>query len=354
MLVVGAGQAGLAIGRELALRDIPFAIVDGADEVGAAWRARWDSLRLFTPRRFSALPGLALPGDPEGYPGKDEVADHLSSYADRHQLPIHLRTPVVRLSAAGGWVRQDGYRADTSAGPVVARQVVVATGPFQRPRIPRFARDLGGGIHQLHASDYRDPTQLPDGPALVVGGGNSGVQIAAELAVGRPTTLAVGSRHPHLPLRVAGRSVFAYLDAVGALSARGDRPVGRVLQRLSEEEPLVGDTPGRLRRRRGVALTGRIVGAGEGRLRADDGSSHRPRSVIWATGYTPDFSWIDLPVIGTDGAIRQRSGVSDLPGLYTIGMPWQRTRGSALLGWVGRDAAHLAARIETVSTVAET
>lgn len=346
VLVVGAGQAGLAIAAELTRRDIPFVSVDGAGEIASTWRSRWNSLRLFTPRRFSALPGLPLHEDPEGFPGKDEIADYLGDYHDRLRIPVHLRTPVVRLTSADPSAGSGRFRADTPAGPTVARQVVVATGPFQRPRIPRFAAGIDRGIRQVHASAYRNPDDLPDGPAMVVGGGNSGIQIAAELARDRPVTLAVGARHPYLPDRVAGRSVFAWLDRVGAMSTPVDSLGGRVLRHLGSREPLIGETAGRLRRRHGVRLIGRIVDTVDGRLVGEDGSSHRPHSVVWANGYAPDFSWIDLPVIGADGSIRHHCGKTDLPGLYTLGMPWQRTRGSALLGWVGRDAAVLAADLE--------
>ncbi len=353
-LVIGAGQAGLAMGNELARRDGSFLIVDGATEVGAAWRSRWDSLRLFTPRRFSSLPGLPLPGDPEGLPSKDEVADYLTTYQDRLELPVRLRTPVTRLSRAEEPEHLGGYRADTPAGTVIARQVVVATGPFQRGRVPGVARGLDPSIDQVHAVDYRNPSPLPEGPVLVVGGGNSGVQIASELACNHEVTLAVGARHPWLPERIAGRSIFVWLEAAGVMSVGTDTAVGRRLRRAGQREPLVGATPRRVQRRSGVRLTERIVDLRDGRPVTSGGERLRPRSIIWATGYAPDYSWIDLPVLGADGSIRQRAGSSDLPGLYTLGMPWQRSRGSALLGWVGRDASELAETIEPGAATAST
>ncbi|MGH3321058.1 MAG: flavin-containing monooxygenase [Streptosporangiaceae bacterium] len=345
VVVVGGGQAGLGFGHELAARGVSFLIVDAGKGPGASWRTRWDSLRLFTPAGLSALPGLPFPGPPEHLPTKDEVADYLAAYHSNFDLPVRWRTPVHRLAAGG-----EGYVLQTPCETLTARAVVVATGPFQRPRLPRAARSLDDEVCQVHSSAYRRPDQLPDGPALVVGGGNSGLQIADELARTRPVTLALGSRHPFLPERVAGHSVFSWLDRLGLTRISRGSLLGRYLRR--HEEVIVGDSPRLLARRRGVRLVGHVVATRDVALVATDGSVHRPRAVVWATGYVPDFSWVDLPVVAEDGWIRQEAGRTALPGLFTVGLPWQRTNGSALLGWVGGDAARLtddvAAHAETV------
>lgn len=335
VIVVGGGQAGLALGRELLGRGLSFLIVDAGDGPGSSWRGRWDSLRLFTPARLNSLPGLPFPGDPDRLSGKDAVADYLADYAVRFHLPVRWRTRVRRLTGDPG-----RYVLHTSGGTVTAPQVVIATGPFQRPWLPPAAGRLGDAVYQIHASAYRNPEQLPYGPALVVGGGNSGLQIADELSRTRLTTLAVGSRHPYLPERIAGRSVFRWLDRLGLMAIGRSSRLGVYLRR--QEEVIVGLTPKKLRRRRGIPLTGRVVACTNEALITGDGTVLRPRSVVWATGYVPDFSWVELPVVAEDGWIRQDRGRTELAGLYTLGLPWQRSSSSALLAGVGRDAALLA------------
>lgn len=344
VIVVGAGQAGLAMGRELDRRGLSFLIVDAAEGPGATWRGRWDSLRLFTPAACDSLPDFPFPAPPDHLPGKDEVADYLARYRDNFDLPVRWRTPVRRLTMCEPAATSAAYALRTPTETLTARQVVLATGPFQRGWVPPVADRLGDDVYQLHVSDYRGPDQLPEGPALVAGAGNSGVQIADELARYGPTTLAVGGRHPYLPIRLAGRSVFRWLEHLGLLRIRRDSPLGVLLRR--RREVMVGDRPRRLRQRHGIRLAGRVDACGSGVVRTRDGAMHRPRSVIWATGYVPDFSWVQLPVLTDDGWVRQRGGRSELPGLYTLGLPWQATNGSALLVGVGRDAARLAADID--------
>lgn len=338
IVVVGGGQAGLALGRELALRGTDFLIVDAGASPGRSWRARWDSLRLFTPAAYSALPGLPFPGPPEALPTKEQVADYLAAYYAHFALPIRWNAPVRRLARGdpGSGAR---YAVDTPTEVLTADHVVVATGPFQTPWRPSAATQLDESVYQVHAAGYRNPGQLPEGPALVVGSGNSGVQIADEIARTRPTTLACGRRQPYLPQRIAGRSAFWWGTRLRLMTTTRGSVMGRLLRRRGE--PLVGNSPSRLRRQ-GVSLTGRVIAAAGDTLHTADGRTHRPRAVVWATGYAPDFSWVDLPVLDCHGRIRQRDGITELPGLYTLGMVWQRINGSALLGWIGHDAAYLA------------
>ncbi len=337
--VVGGGQAGLAAGRELVDRDVDALIVDASAGPGEVWRRRWDSLRLFTPAAYSSLPGLAFPGPPDALPGKDDVADYLGAYAARFDLPARWSTPVTRLRRAG-----DRFALTTASGEqLTARQVVVATGAHQRPWRPALADRLGGDVLQLHTAAYRNPGQLPDGPVLIVGGGNSGVQIAAELAATHLVTLALGTRTPVIPARVAGRSVFHWLDALGLLRIPTESRLGRRAARAPE--PVIGDAPQRLRRRLGVRLVGRIVAAGGRAITDVDGGVHRPATVVWATGYRADWSWIDVPgALDADGLLVQRCGVTPVPGLSTIGLPRQCTSGSAMFTGLGPDATALATR----------
>jgi putative flavoprotein involved in K+ transport len=335
VLVIGGGQAGLAMGYHLAQRGIDHTILDAGERIGGVWRGRWDSLTLFTPARYSALPGMDFPGDPEAYPGKNAVADYLEAYASRFSLPVRSGERAVSLRGEpGGYeveVRQSGRRYE-------ARQIVVATGPFQHPFIPAIAQDLVPDVVQLHSSDYRGPAQIPPGSVLVVGGGNSGVQIAEELSRTHRVHLSVGTRMPRLPQRVLGRSVFWWLEGAGLLDVDVQSRLGR---RMSRTETLIGSSPAGLRRH-GVDVRGRMERASGVTASFADRQSVLVESVVWATGFRPDYSWLDVPVLDPGGVPIHRRGISAVPGLHFLGLPWLHTRGSALIGWVGRDAAHLA------------
>jgi putative flavoprotein involved in K+ transport len=339
VIVVGGGQAGLAIGYFLAQQRRDFTILEAAGEPAAAWRARWDSLKLFTPARYDALPGLPFPGDPDRYPGRDEVADYLTGYARHFELPVELDSPVRAIRKSDG-----GYLVELDDRTNEADQVVVATGPFQVPFVPGLAESLDPAVVQMHSTEYRSPDAIPDGRVLVVGGGNTGFQIAEELAASREVHLSIGSRQTPLPQRILGRDLFWYLDATGLIRKARDSRVGR---RMEGRETLIGSTPWAIRRRHGVRLHGRAVAAAGSAVRFSDGAKLKVDAVIWATGFRVDHSWVHLPVFDDTGRLAHRRGVTDTPGLYFLGLTWQYTRGSALLGWVGDDAEHIAQQIDS-------
>ncbi len=339
--VVGAGQAGLAIGYFLAQQKRRFTILEAADSVGAAWRTRWESLVLFTPRRYSALPGLAFPGDPDAYPTRDEVIAYLEQYALTFDLPIQLNSRARVLSALEG-----RFVVGLEDGRVAADQVVVATGPFQQPNTPAVAGKLAPDVFQTHSTGYMRPSDVPEGTVLIVGGGNTGYQIAKELSGTHRVHLSVGSRQTPLPQRILGRDLFWWLTKTGLIEKTIDSRLG---QRLQHRDTLIGSSPRELRRRYGTDLKPRVVGA-QGRIvRFADESELDVDAVIWATGYRPDYSWIDAPVIDPEGRVQHRRGVTDVPGLYFLGLSWQHTRGSALIGWVKEDAEFIAGRIAAYS-----
>ena len=337
VVVVGGGQAGLAIGYFLARQGRRFAILEAGDAVGTAWRERWESLVLFTPRRYDALPGLAFPGDPDGYPTRDEVVSYLELYAKRFELPIEFNSPVLFVTRSN-----DAFAVELPDRRIEADQVVIATGPFHAPNMPALAERLAPEVFQTHSAGYRRPSDVPDGQVVVVGGGNTGFQIAKELAATRTVKLAIGSRQTPLPQRILGRDLFWWLTKTGLLKKTVDSRIGR---RAQQRDTLIGSSVRELKRRHAVEVKPRVVAASDRKLSFADGSELEVDGVIWATGYRPDHSWIVASVTEMDGSLRHRRGVTDVPGLYFLGLSWQHTRGSALLGWVKDDAEFIADKI---------
>jgi putative flavoprotein involved in K+ transport len=340
VVVVGGGQAGLAMAWHLARQGRRFVVLEAGPEVGHVWRSRWDSLKLFTPAQYDALPGMPFPAPADTYPTKDPVADYLRDYAKAFDLPVRLNAKVIELRRL-----EDGsFEVHTAAEVFRARQVVVATGPFQVPFVPPQDRGLDPSVTQLHSAGYRNPLALPEGPALVVGGGNSGFQIAEELAASRQVDLSIATTYPMLPQRRAGRDLFWWLTRLGLLRVTVDSRPGR---RMSRRDFVIGTNRRRLAGK-GVRFRPRLVDA-EGRTVrfADHSLLEDVGVVVWATGYRPDYSWVKVPGVVREGHVVQRRGVTEVPGLYFLGLSWQHTRGSALLGFVNDDAAYLAERIAT-------
>ncbi|PWR22160.1 NAD(P)-binding domain-containing protein [Zavarzinia compransoris] len=341
VLVVGAGQAGLAAGYHLQRRGLEVLIVDGAARAGGGWHRRYDSLSLFTPRAFSALPGLALAGDPQGFPSGAEFAAYLETYARHFALPLSLGDGILRLTRIG-----DLFRAERAGGGIIlARAVILATGAFPGTRVPAFAADLDLAIRQIAADDYRRPADLGPGPVLIVGDGAAGRDIALDLAGTRPVALAGGRRRRLLPERLLGQSLWWWLARLGLLRVGPDSRLGRFMRRA---DPFPDRGRGtKALARRGIELLPRASDAAIGGIRLDDGRIRHPATVIWATGPLPERpDWIEIDgLLEADGSIRQRGGETAVPGLYTLGRPWQRNRASGLALGVGDDAALIAARI---------
>jgi putative flavoprotein involved in K+ transport len=339
VLVIGGGQAGLAMGYQLAQRDLRFLIVDSGPEIGHVWRSRWDSLRLFTSGRYANLPGLPFPAAADTHPGKNEVADYLRAYATAFELPVRLNTTVTSMTRAGG----GGYLVKAGVDELEAAQVVVATGPFQAPFTPPVAADLAPDVQQLHSADYRRPEQLAPGRVLVVGAANSGCQIALELSATRTVELSAGKRIPTVPQRPLGRDVWWWASGLRLDRVTADSRLGR---RLSGRDQIIGVGPRQLARRHGITLRPRLEAVTGRRVTFADATHAEYDAVVWATGSTTNDSWIDVPDATDErGRLRQSRGITPSPGLYTLGRSWQHTRGSALLGWVGDDAAFLAEQI---------
>ncbi|MQA01243.1 MAG: SidA/IucD/PvdA family monooxygenase [Streptosporangiales bacterium] len=318
VVVVGGGQAGLAAGRQLALDGRELVVLDAAARVGDAWRQRWRSLRLFTPAAVDALPGMTFPAPRNHRPTKDEMADYLEAYAQAFALPVLSGCAVDKMTRA-----DTGFALTVDGERFTADHVVVATGPLRAPRVPAFAAGLDPGVHQLHSADYVEPAQLPAGPVLVVGAGNSGGDIAMDLA-------------PYHPVWLAGRAtgrVPGWLDASCYQvlpHVRTDRGVGRAVARrlAGRGTPLVGIGRADLVRA-GIRRVPRVTGVRAGRPLLADGRELAVRTVVWCTGYRPGLGWLDLP--------------GEVPGLHFVGMQFQNTLASGIIGGAGTDAATVVA-----------
>jgi len=336
--VIGGGQAGMAVGYLLKGQGRRFVILERAGEIAPAWRERWDSLALFTSRRYSALPALPFPDDPDGYPTRDEVIAYLEDYVETFDLSIELNSEVTALE------RDDDrrFRLEVNGRTIIADQVVVATGPFQKPFVPELAEKIAADVVRTHAVGYRRPGDVPQGTVLVVGGGNTGFQIAKELSATHSVVLSIGSRQKPLPQRLLGRDLFWWLTKARILNKTVESRLGR---KLSTRDTLIGSSPREMSKRYGVELKPRLVDVDGRRARFEGGSEVEVDGVIWATGYRPDYSWINVPIFDDAGRLRHRRGVTDVPGLYFLGLTWQHTRGSALIGFVKDDAEFIAERI---------
>jgi putative flavoprotein involved in K+ transport len=393
VIIVGAGQAGLAMSRCLATMGVSHVLLERG-RVAERWRSeRWNSLRLLTPNWMTRLPGFAYEGpDPNGFMRSGEVAAFLGTYASRFAAPVVANAEVLELSRRNGV-----FDLITTQGHWRCRAVVIATGHCDRPAVPSCAADLPGSIVQLTPTDYRLPNDLPTGGVLVVGASATGVQLADELhRSGRPVTLAVG-RHTRLPRRYRGRDIMTWLDRAGILDEPRPDHVSPAAAYRQNSLQLVGSAEGRnvdiaTLQASGIRVTGRLTGVAGSRVtfgpdlpehvaraqarlerllaRIDDFIARETegappseplpaiavergpdeidlegagiRSVLWATGFRRDYRWLDIPVLGADGEIVHQGGVTACPGLFALGMPFQSRRKSTFIDGVGGDAAALA------------
>lgn len=337
VLVIGGGQSGLAMGYYLQRAGRDLVIVEGAPEIGESWSSRWDSLVLFTPSQFDNLPGLPFPGAVDAYPTKDEVAEYLKTYAATFDLPVRTSTRISKVVKDG-----DRFVATADGASIEARQVVVATGPFQTPFVPDMSAGADPAIVQLHSSAYHRTGDLPSGAVLVVGGGNSGCQIARELTASHPVELSIAKKSPVIPQRLLGRDIWWWGSKLGVSKVTIDSKLGR---RLSTRDPIIGQGP-RSVARAGVTLRKAVRSIAGRTVTFEDGTTSEPAAIVWATGFHGSYGWIDVPgVLDEQGRPRHRRGVTPASGFFFLGLSWQSTRGSALLGWVGDDAAYVAKRI---------
>ncbi|MGP3788434.1 flavin-containing monooxygenase [Paenibacillus sp. 1A_MP2] len=339
VLVIGAGQAGLAAGYYLKQTGLNFMILDSASSIGDSWRRRYGSLHLFTPRMYDGLPGMLLNGDKNGLPSKDEIASYLEPYANYMELPIKLKCLIKRL-----WKKDNHFIVESTDGMMEARKIIVATGPFQVPNIPSFYKSFSKDIIQLHSSEYLNPEQLGPGNTVVVGGGNSGAQIAAEMEKdgnkNKSIYISVAREISYKPLYIMNRSIFWYFEKLGFLRAKTQSLVGRWLKNQTEQ--VYGYDLKQLIKSGEVSVAPRTLNASGNYITFEDGTQIEVNNVIWATGFKRDDHWIDIQnAFNSHGQIQHHEGVTPITGLYYVGLPWQSSRGSALLGWVKYDAQRI-------------
>jgi putative flavoprotein involved in K+ transport len=343
VIVVGAGQAGLSTGYHLRRLGLEYLILEANERIGDVWRDRWDSLRLFTPAKFDGLDGMPFPAPPDFFPTKDEMADYLEAYAAKFEMPLVTGAPVETLRR-----ENDRYVVRTGKGEFRARHVVIAAASYQRPRIPDFAKDLDPGINQMHSSEYRNPKQMTKGGVLLVGAGNSGAELAMDL-IGNHKVWLSGRDVGNIPFRVSsflGRKLLIRLVVRGLFHQilTVHTPIGRKFRPtfLSQGGPLI-----RTRRknldRAGVLRVPRVSGVRNGKPYLADGTVPDVANVIWCTGYSPGLSWIKLPIFdAAERPFHDCGIVPGEPGLYFVGVHFQRSVSSTMIHGVGRDARHIA------------
>jgi putative flavoprotein involved in K+ transport len=345
-VVIGGGQAGLAVGYHLSRRGLPFLIIEANDRIGDSWRKRWDSLRLFTPARFDGLDGMPFPAPANSFPTKDEMADYLEAYAAKFKLPVRTGAKVERLFKRG-----DNFVVSAGDREIEAKNVVIAMANFQSPRVPSFVAEINPAIVQLHSSEYRNPSQLRDGAVLVAGAGNSGAEIAVEIARSHPTWMS-GRTTGQVPFRLDSligrlvlvpfmfRVVFHRILTIKTPMGRKARP-----KALGRGAPLIRVKDVDLRAA-GVRRVARVVGVRNGLPLLEDEQTLEVSNIIWCTGFHPGFSWIDLPIFAeTGGPMHEGGVVTSEPGLYFVGLHFLYAFSSTMIHGVSRDAQRIAATI---------
>jgi putative flavoprotein involved in K+ transport len=344
-VVVGGGQAGLSVGYQLARRGLPFVILEAGDRVGDSWRSRWDSLRLFTPARYDGLAGMRFPAPRHSYPTKDAMADYLEAYASRFELPVRLGVHVDRVARNGaGFVVTAGERR------LLADNVVVAIGSWQRPRVPAYAAALNPAVVQLHSAAYRNPGQLQDGDVLVVGGGNSGAEIGLDAARDGRRVWLSGRDVGHIPIRIESLAARVVLPLIlrgvfhRLLTTR--TPMGRRKRSEVFEHglPLVRTKPEDLSAA-GIERVPRVTGVRDGLPELEDGRILDVANVVWCTGFGPSLDWLDIPGIAHDDPVTERGLVPGQPGLYFVGLLFLYSVSSAMIHGLERDTRHVAKHI---------
>ncbi|MBW2960975.1 flavin-containing monooxygenase [Mesonia aestuariivivens] len=339
-IIIGAAQAGLSMAYYLKQLNKDFLVLDKEDEIGASWLNRWDSLKLFTPTEFNHMVGMNFPAPKGHYPNKYEVANYFKKYVKEFKIPVQLKTFVKKIEKV-----DDKFILTTNKTTLEAKQVIVATGPFHIPYTPPCSKHLADSIFQIHSNYYKKPTQLQDGAAMVVGAGDSGFQILDEISKnGRKTYFSGDINVKTLPQELLGKTLWWWFTKTGFLSFSKKSWIGKRITHT--KQPVIGIDVKEILNRKHVIPVGRTNDGHEEKIETDKQTLSDVKNIVWATGYRPNFSWIEGLELDHEGYPKNERGVSSIQGLYFIGLPWLHTRGSATLGGIKKDAEHLAIQIK--------
>ena len=336
-IIIGAGQAGLAIAYYLNKQNANYLIVDANSETGAPWLKRWDSLKLFTPSEFNHLPGMKFPHKKGHYANKYEVADYLKKYVDKFDIPIEFNQKIISLKKES---KVFILKSDTKE--FTAKNVIIATGPFHKPFTPKCHTKISKDIIQIHSEHYKSPNQLQEGATLVVGAGDSGVQILSEVSENnKPVYFSGNTNIMSIPQEFLGKTLWWWFSKIGFLTAHKYSWIGKKLSKGGQ--PVIGTDVKTLFKKKNVTCVGRTLDANEETITFEKEEVSDIKNIVWATGFKPNFNWIEGIELDDDSYPKNYRGVSDnIEGLYFLGLPWLYTRGSATLGGVKKDAKYLA------------
>lgn len=334
-IIIGAGQAGLAMAYYLKSLNKDFLILDANEEVGAPWLKRWDSLKLFTPSEFNNLPGMKFPHQKGHYANKYEVADYLKAYVEKFEIPVELNQKVISLKKGDNY-----FSVKSENSEFTSKNVIIATGPFHTPYTPKCSQNISSEILQIHSEHYKNPEQLCEGDTLVVGAGDSGVQILEEVSSSERKVFFSGCPSVGtLPQEFLGKTLWWWFSKTGVLTVSRHSWLGKKLRRGTQ--PIIGTDVKALFKRPNITCVGRTLDADDEKISFEKTQISSIKNIIWATGFKPNFNWIENIELDDLGYPINNRGISNIKGLFYIGLPWLHTRGSATLGGVKKDAYFL-------------
>lgn len=336
-IIIGGAQAGLSMAYELKQQNKSYLVVDGGTEIGGSWLSRWDSLTLFTPSEYNNLAGLDFDAPKGYYPNKNEVAEYFKSYVEKFDIPIQFNTLITNVKRTS-----EGFELNYDGGSLRSKQLIIATGPFHIPYTPPCASKISNSIFQMHSNYYKASTQLKEGDALVVGSGDSGYQILDEVSKDQSITVYFSgdTNVKSIPQQFLGKTLWWWFTVTGFLSFSKYSWIGKKIN--SWTQPVIGTDVKEILSRKNVKIVGRTTDAFHETISFEKNEISTIKNVIWATGYRPNFTWIEGLELDEHHYPKNHRGISNLEGLFFIGLPWMYTRGSATLGGVKKDAEYLA------------
>ena len=336
-VIIGGGQSGLSMAYHLKKMQKKFIVMDGGEKIGDSWLKRWDSLTLFTPTEYNHLPGLKFDMPKGHYPSKLEVANYFKSYVEELNISIRFNTFVSSVRKV-----ENTFYVQHKKGEIKSKNVIIATGPFHTPYTPPCHTQISDTILQMHSKDYKNPNQLQEGETLVVGGGDSGYQILNEVSKDKSRTVYFSgdTTIKSIPQQFLGKTLWWWFSLIGFLSCNKYSWVGKKINALPQ--PIIGTDVKEILARKNLIPVGRTKDALGTEIDFEKGKISSIKNIIWATGYRPDFTWIEGLELDEAHYPKNYRGISEMEGLYFIGLPWMYTRGSATLGGVAKDAKYLA------------